>query len=109
MHECFLALALCPVGLFSKTVCGVKSYCGTRMENADMQPVSFFNTTHKDSGGLEEKPQLGCHIQREEGRLPKGFQRKQSFVLVLCTGWKITEKCILLCTGTISWSEKVNL
>lgn len=54
MHECFLAPARCPVGVFSETVCGVKSHCGSRMENADMQPASFSNTAHEGSGGLEE-------------------------------------------------------
>ena len=46
--EFFLSPALRPVGLFSKTVCGVKSHCGSWMENADLQPASFFNTTLQD-------------------------------------------------------------
>lgn len=78
MHECFLAPALFLVGVFSKTVCGVKSHCGSWMENADMQPVSFSNTTLEDAG-LEENLSSISPPKREGN--PKGFQRKQNFLL----------------------------
>lgn len=73
MLECFLAPALCTVGVFSKTVCGVKSHCGSRMENADLQPAPVSNTTHVDSGGLEEKPQF--YITALSRGKREGFQR----------------------------------
>lgn len=48
IHECVLAPASCPVSLFSKAVCGVKSYCGLWMENVDMQPAGSLVRTFED-------------------------------------------------------------
>lgn len=77
MHECFLAATLCLVGVFSKTVCGVKSHCGSRMENADMQPASFSNTTHKDSGGPEENlSSISPSYQEGRGKVSKGITKE---------------------------------
>lgn len=104
LHECFLAPARCPVGVFSKTVCGVKSHCGSRMENADMQPASFFQTPLTRAQEDSKKTSALYHhqIQGEEERFPKGFQRKQNFVLksASCVGWKTKGTCILECTGS---------
>lgn len=92
MHDSFLAPALSPAGMSSETVRGVKSHCGSRMENADMQPASVLNTTHEDSRGPEEKPQslISVMVREEKGRLLKGIQSKQNFVLqyASCVGWQ---------------------
>lgn len=116
MLECFLAPALCTVGVFSKTVCGVKSHCGSRMENADLQPASVSNTTHVDSGGLEENlSSISPPYPEGRGKASKGISKETELCTLCytksasCVGWKTKGKCILEYTGTLSWTEKVNL
>lgn len=94
MHECFLAPILCPVVLFSKTACGVKSYCGSRMENADMQPVSFSNTTHEDSGGRKTSAQPPYPEGR--GKPSKGVSKETALYLCCALDGKL--KGSVLCS-----------
>lgn len=65
------------------TVAGkrVKSNRGSQMENADVQPACFSNTTHRD---LKKNSAAYHHkVRGERKKLPKGFLRKQSFELPL--------------------------
>lgn len=82
------------------------------MENAEMQPAFFLTPLVRTQEDLKKiSAPYHQYIQREEGTLPKGYQRKHNFVLnsASCAGWKTKEKCILESTGTLTWSEKVNL
>ncbi len=81
MHECFLAPVRCLVGVFSKTVCGVKSHCGSWMENADMQPASFSDTTHEDAGFEENLSSISPLYPEGRGKASEGISKEAE----LCT------------------------
>lgn len=68
MHECFLAPALCPVGVFSKTVCGVKSHrvMDKKMLICNLPPfLTPHMRTQEDSG--ENRSSIS--LPYPEGRL----------------------------------------
>lgn len=87
MHECFLAPALYPVGVFSKTVCGVKSHwvMDKKMLICNLPP---FLTPHMRRTQEKIVAPYHCHIQRE------GLSEKIS---------KETEMCIKVCI--LCWME----